>query len=155
MASTGEKILASTTKNPDYSRSTLTDRHHFRDGVNPKSTADTRNLNSLFLQDKGLMLPPIARQKIQAWIRSRHLICSGNFFIFETLDYSAIERFEDCISSLGGTLISVEPLKKVWMGNHRQVILYHAKASLHTPHHDLKQYWFKYGAFHTRFDLNV
>ena len=39
------------------------------------------------------MLPPEAQKKIQCWIRSRHLICSGNFFIFETVDYSAIDRF--------------------------------------------------------------
>jgi phycoerythrin-associated linker protein len=100
------------------------------------------------------MLPPVARQKMQVWIRSRHLICSGNLFIFETLDYSAVERFEQCVNSLGGTLISVEPIKRVWMGNHRQVILYQVKASLHTPCHELKQYWFKYGSFHTRFSEN-
>lgn len=98
------------------------------------------------------MLPPVARKKMQAWIRSRHLICSGNFFIFETVEYSAIERFEQCVTSLGGTLISVDPVKRVWMGNHRQVILYQARASLHTPHHDLRQYWFKYGRFSTKFE---
>jgi phycoerythrin-associated linker protein len=106
------------------------------------------------LESPLIMLPPVARKKMQAWIRSRHLICSGNFFIFETLDYSAIERFEESIASLGGTLISVEPVKRVWMGNHRQVILYQAKASLNTPHHALKQYWFKYGSFYTRFADN-
>jgi len=100
------------------------------------------------------MLPPVARKKMQAWIRSRHLICSGNFFLFETLDCSALERFEQCVASLGGTLISVEALKRVWIGNHRQVLLYQAKASLHTPHHELKQYWYKYGSFRTRFDEN-
>ncbi|NJK37078.1 MAG: CpeR family transcriptional regulator [Oscillatoriales cyanobacterium RM2_1_1] len=88
---------------------------------------------------------------MQAWIRSRHLVCSGNFFVFETLDYSAIERFEACVQSLGGTMISVEPSRLVWMGNHRQVVLYQVKASLHTPNHDLKQYWFKYGNTYTRF----
>ncbi|MBO3458032.1 CpeR family transcriptional regulator [Aetokthonos hydrillicola Thurmond2011] len=98
------------------------------------------------------MLPPIARQKMQAWIRSRHLICSRNFFIFETLDYSAVERFEQCVTSLGGTLISVEPIKRVWIGTHRKILLYQAKASLHTSHNDLRQYWFKYGGFNTRFD---
>lgn len=98
------------------------------------------------------MLPPVARKKMQAWIRSRHLICSGNFFIFETLDSSALERFEQCVVSLGGTLISVDCFKRVWIGNHRQILLYKAKASLHTPHHDLKQYWYKYGSFHTKFD---
>ncbi len=101
-----------------------------------------------------VMLPPVARKKMQAWIRSRHLICSGNFFIFETLDYSAIERFEKCVISLGGTLISVDPTKRVWLGNHRQILLYQVKASLHTPHHELKQYWFKNGSVHTRFSEN-
>ena len=98
------------------------------------------------------MLPPIACKKMQAWIRSRHLIFCGQLLIFETLDYPAVERFEECVNSLGGCLISVEPGKRLWMGNHRQVILYQAKASLHTPHHELRQYWFKYGCFQTRFD---
>ncbi|MEB3294747.1 MAG: CpeR family transcriptional regulator [Synechococcales bacterium] len=101
------------------------------------------------------MLPPEAQKKMQCWIRSRHLICSGNFFVFETVDYSAIERFTDCITILGGSVISVDSVGKIWMGNHRQVILYRAKASLHTPHHDLKQYWLKYGSFRTRFDPQV
>jgi phycoerythrin-associated linker protein len=101
---------------------------------------------------KEIVLPPVARKKIQAWIRSRHLICSGNFFIFESVEYSAVERFEQCVISLGGTLISVEAFKRVWMGNHRQVILYQAKASLNPPNNELKQYWFKYGGFSTRFD---
>ncbi|MDJ0735012.1 MAG: CpeR family transcriptional regulator [Nostocaceae cyanobacterium] len=98
------------------------------------------------------MLPPQAQKKMQCWIRSRHLICSGNFFIFETVDYAAVERFSECITALGGAFISVDAVDKIWMGDHRQVILYRAKASLHTPCHDLKQYWIKYGSFHTRFD---
>jgi phycoerythrin-associated linker protein len=98
------------------------------------------------------MLPPIARQKMRTWIGSRHLICSENIFIFETLDYSAVERFEQCITSLGGTLISVEVKDRVWMGNHRQVILYQAKAKFDNPLHELKQYWYKNGSRHTRFD---
>ncbi len=89
---------------------------------------------------------------MQTWIRSRHVIFADQFVIFETLDYSAVERFEDCILSLGGCLISVEPVRNVWMGNHRQVMLYQARASLHIPHHELRQYWFKHGSFHTRFD---
>jgi phycoerythrin-associated linker protein len=102
--------------------------------------------------DRLRMLPPNAEKKLQSWIRSCHLICSGHFFIFETVDYTTIERFTECIKILGGTLISVEPVDKIWMGDHRQVLLYQAKASLHTPHHDLKQYWLKYGSFRTRFD---
>lgn len=98
------------------------------------------------------MLPPQAQKKMQAWIRSRHLICSGNFFVFESVENGTVERFAECVRSLGGTVISVEPSRKVWIGSHRQVVLFQAKASLHTPHHDLKQYWIKYGSFRTRFD---
>ena len=98
------------------------------------------------------MLPPVAYKKMQTWIRSRHLICSGHFFVFETLDYTCIERFEECLRTLGGTLISVKPIKRVWIGTHRQVLLYQARASLHNPHHNLKQYWYKYGGLYTCFD---
>jgi phycoerythrin-associated linker protein len=98
------------------------------------------------------MLPPVARQKMQTWIRSHHLICSGKFLIFETFDYPTVERFDACVTSLGGSLISVESAKRIWMGNHRQVILYQVKATLPTPNHELQHYWFKYGSFHTRFD---
>ncbi|MBE9076377.1 CpeR family transcriptional regulator [Romeria aff. gracilis LEGE 07310] len=101
------------------------------------------------------MLPPQAQKKMQAWIRSRHLICSGSFFILETVEYSTVEKYQACVKALGGTLISVEPLKKIWIGNHRRVVLYHAKASLHTPHHNLYQYWIKYGSFRTCFDERV
>jgi phycoerythrin-associated linker protein len=98
------------------------------------------------------MLPPVARKKMQAWIRSRHLICEGQFFVFEALEYLAIEQFEECIISLGGSLISVETMKRAWRGNYRPVMLYHAKASLLTPHYDLKQYWSKYGSCYTKFN---
>ena len=98
------------------------------------------------------MLPPEAIKKMQSWVRSRHLICSGHFFVFETVDYSMLERFSDCVEACGGSVISVDPIDKIWMGDHRQVILYQAKASLHTPCHKLKQYWLKYGSFRTRFD---
>ncbi len=100
------------------------------------------------------MLPPEAEKKMQGWIRSRHLICSGNLFLFETVDYSAVERFTDCITSLGGTLIAVDSIGKIWIGDRRQVILYQTTASLHTPHHQVKQYWIKYGSFRTRFDAS-
>jgi phycoerythrin-associated linker protein len=101
------------------------------------------------------MLPPEAEKKMQGWIRSRHLICSGNLFLFETVDYSAVERFTDCITSLGGTLIAVDSIGKIWIGDRRQVILYQTTASLHTPHHQVKQYWIKYGSFRTRFDVQA
>jgi phycoerythrin-associated linker protein len=101
------------------------------------------------------MLYPEAQKKMQCWICSRHLICSGNFFVFETVDYSAIERFSECVTALEGTVISVDSVDKIWMGAHRQVILYRVKISLNTPCHTLKQYWIKYGGFRSRFDAQV
>lgn len=101
------------------------------------------------------MLPPEAQKKMQCWIRSRHLVCSGNFFVFETVDYSAVDRFCESVAALGGTIISVDLVDKIWMGDHRQVFLYRARASLHTPCHALRQYWFKYGSFRSRFDTQA
>ncbi|WP_038025923.1 hypothetical protein [Synechococcus sp. PCC 7336] len=101
---------------------------------------------------KEIVLPPQASKKMQVWIRSRHLVCEGSFFVFETVETSTIDRFSECVKCLGGTVIGVNPIRKVWIGTHRKVVLYRVKASLHTPHHDLKQYWIKYGGFRTRFD---
>ena len=120
-------------------------------------TLETKTLETTFDIDhpdaiRISMLPPQAQKKMKSWIRSRHLIRSGNFFIFETVEYSTVEKFHDCLKAVGGTLISVDPVKKIWIGQHRRVVLYRAKASLHTPHHDLQAYWIKYGSFHTRFD---
>lgn len=98
------------------------------------------------------IIPSLAIKKLQTWIKSRHLICSANFFVLQTVEYSMIERFEEYITTLGGSLISVESLKKVPIGNHRQVILYQAKASLHTPHHQLKEYWQRYGGISSKFE---
>jgi phycoerythrin-associated linker protein len=111
--------------------------------------------NQTEIVTKVSILPPIAQKKMQCWIRSRHLIYAGSFFIYETVDYSAVERFGECIEALGGTVIAVNSIGKIWMGDRRQVILYRAKASLHTPHHALQQYWIKYGSFRTRFDERV
>jgi phycoerythrin-associated linker protein len=100
------------------------------------------------------MLPLDAQKKIQSWIRSRHLIYDGNFLVFESVDNSAVDRFTECIEALGGTLISVESASRIWMGEHRQIVLYRAKASLFTPWPDVKNYWLKYGSFRTRFDID-
>lgn len=101
------------------------------------------------------MLSPTAQKKLQVWIRSRHVICTGNFFIFETVDSMAIDRFSQCVAALGGSVISVDSIGKIWIGDLRPVILYRTKASLHTPHHQLKLYWIKYGSFRTKFDPQV
>jgi phycoerythrin-associated linker protein len=98
------------------------------------------------------MLPPVATKKMQGWIRSRHLIFVEKNLIFETFDYSTVERFEECLISLGGELISVEVLKRVWRGNHRQVILYQVKGNFNQANHPIQQYWYKNGSFYTRFD---
>jgi phycoerythrin-associated linker protein len=101
------------------------------------------------------MLPPHAEKKLQVWIRSRHVICTGNFFIFETINYTAIDHFSECVAALGGSVISVDSIGKIWIGDLRPVLLYQIKASLHTPHHQLKQYWLKYGSFRTRFNSQI
>ncbi len=98
------------------------------------------------------MYPIQAEKKLRAWIRSHHLVCSGSFFWFETVESSTLDRFTECVEALGGVLISVDSVKKLWMGKHRQVILYRAKVSLNTPHHALQTYWSKYGSFYSRFD---
>ena len=98
------------------------------------------------------MLPPVAQKKMQTWIRSRHLICSKNELVFETYDYPAIERFEECLITLGGELVSVDTLRKVWRGNHRQVVLYQAKGIFKTQLNPIQQYWYANGSLHTRFD---
>lgn len=98
------------------------------------------------------MLPPVAKKKMQGWIRSRHLICSKNLLIFETFDYSTIERFEECLISLGGELKSVDTLKRVWRGNHRRVFLYQAKGIFPGSNHPIQQYWYENGSLYTRFD---
>ena len=98
------------------------------------------------------MLPPVAKKKMQNWIRSRHLICTKNLLVFETFDYSAIERFEKCLDSLGGKLVSVDTLKKVRRGNHRRVFLYQAKGKFDQPNHPIQQYWYENGSIYTRFD---
>jgi phycoerythrin-associated linker protein len=121
------------------------------ESIDPVKTEEVLE-SSLSVNESQNSLPPEAKKKMQGWIRSRHLICSGNFYVFETVDYGAIDRFTLCIEGLGGTLISVVLVGKVWMGDHRQVVLYRARASLHTPCHELKQYWIKYGSFRTRFD---
>ncbi|ERN41943.1 hypothetical protein KR51_00012690 [Rubidibacter lacunae KORDI 51-2] len=98
------------------------------------------------------MLPPNAEKKLRAWIRSRHLICSGNFYLFETVEYSTLDNFSECVQALGGTVISVDLARKILIGKHRKVVLYRAKASINTPHHSLKEYWLYSGGFYTRFD---
>ncbi|MGB3694897.1 MAG: hypothetical protein WA865_07860 [Spirulinaceae cyanobacterium] len=98
------------------------------------------------------LTPIVATTKMQAWIRSRHLVYSGKFFVLETSEYATIESFCECVEALGEILISVEPLRKALISNQRKVILYQAKASLHNPHHDLKQYWLNHGSSSSRFE---
>ncbi len=98
------------------------------------------------------MSPLVATTKMQGWIRSRHLIYSGNFVILETLEYSMVDSFCECVEALGGILISVGPFRKALISNHRKAILYQGKASLPNPHYDLKQYWLNHGSPSSRFD---
>lgn len=110
----------------------------------------TINTNNRILTTR--ITPTCAIKKLKIWIKSHHLICEGNFFVLQTVEYSMVERFEKYIAMLGGSLISVESTKKISRGNHRQVILYQARASLHTPNHDLREYWQKYGGLCSKFE---
>jgi len=98
------------------------------------------------------MIHPVAEKKLRSWVRSRHLICSCNYFVFESPEYTSIELFGDCIGTFGGSLSRVQRVGKIQVGNRRQLMLYRAKASLLIPNHSLKQYWIRHGSFHTRFD---
>ena len=46
----------------------------------PLSPKATQTRSGTLPSNPRLMLPPEAQKKMQAWIRSRHLICEGNCF---------------------------------------------------------------------------
>ena len=48
-----------------------------------------------------------AEKQLKTWIRSQHLICVGTDFVFETVDQSHLDKFEQCIENLGGHIRTV------------------------------------------------
>ena len=65
-----------------------------------------------------------AEKQLKTWIRSQHLICEGNDFIFETVDQTHLEKFERCIEAIGGRVRKIAAAGNWPMG---------AKAHLQNP----------------------
>ncbi|APD48338.1 phycoerythrin-associated linker protein [Synechococcus sp. Ace-Pa] len=97
-------------------------------------------------------LPPMAKQRLRSWIRSRHLVLKGNFLVMESLEQNAIDRFAEAVESLGGRLLSVNTDKSLYSGN-RIIRVLQGKASLMNQHWvELLHYWAEKGGSHSRFD---
>ncbi|TGG83840.1 MAG: CpeR family transcriptional regulator [Aphanocapsa feldmannii 288cV] len=96
--------------------------------------------------------PSQATAKLKGWMRSRHLICCGHFFVMESVDQSLIDRFCNCIEILGGTLITVEASGRWAMGPGRHVVVLRARATLLGRSSELITYWAERGGRHTRFE---
>ncbi|NBV69332.1 MAG: hypothetical protein EBR69_01235 [Synechococcaceae bacterium WB4_2_0805] len=47
------------------------------------------------------MTIPKVEKQLKEWIRSHHLICVGTDFVFETIDQTQLDRFENCLEALG------------------------------------------------------
>ena len=91
-------------------------------------------------------------RQLESWIRSQHLICRGTDFIFETVDQSLIERFEHCLLSLGGEIISIQEVGAWPMGPRRTFKILRALAKVPRPAgHAIVSYWASYGSTKTRF----
>jgi phycoerythrin-associated linker protein len=91
-------------------------------------------------------------EQLQCWIRSQHLICFGTDFIFETVDQAQLDRFEVCLNSLGGELLSVKVVGDWPMGPRRCFKILRAVARVPRPHcHAAVSYWANHGSSHTRY----
>nr|WP_231605318.1 CpeR family transcriptional regulator [Synechococcus sp. CBW1006] len=91
-------------------------------------------------------------QQLEYWIRSQHLICRGTDFIFETVDQSLIERFEQCLLSLGGEIITIREVGAWPMGPKRTFKILRASARVPRPAaHAIVSYWANNGSTKTRF----
>lgn len=93
-----------------------------------------------------------AHKLLKAWIRSQHLICLGTDFIFETVDQSHVERFEQCMLDCGGHVREVRAVGNWPMGPNRSFKVLRAVASIPRPGgEELVQYWASRGGRSTRF----
>jgi phycoerythrin-associated linker protein len=91
-------------------------------------------------------------KQLQSWIRTQHLICHGTDFIFETVDQTLIDRFESCLHSLGGKVVSVKDVGHWPMGPHRSFRILRAVARVPRPMgHEVVSYWATYGSSRTRY----
>jgi len=93
-----------------------------------------------------------AHRLLKMWIRSQHLICEGTDFIFETVDQSHVERFEQCMLDCGGHVREVRAVGNWPMGTNRSFKVLRAVASIPRPGgEELVQYWARRGCRTTRF----
>lgn len=93
-----------------------------------------------------------SKKQLFSWVRSQHLICSGQNFIFETIDQAQLERFENCIKNIGGEIESVRSTGNWPMGPRRSFKILKAQAIVPRPGGiEIQAYWAKYGSFKTRF----
>ena len=93
-----------------------------------------------------------AIQQFRSWIRSQHLICEGQDFIFETIDHSQLERFEACLNMIGGQVRSVRAIGNCPMGPRRTFKILRADAAVPRPKGlEIQRYWAERGSFQTRF----
>lgn len=89
---------------------------------------------------------------LKGWIRSQHLICLSNQFVFETVDQTALEKFEHCIVLLGGQIRSITAIGNWPMGPRRSFKILRAIALI--PKNTAKNlviYWAKKGSTNTRY----
>lgn len=91
-------------------------------------------------------------KQIKAWIRSHHLICEGSDFIFETVDQTQLDKFDNCIQAIGGRIRSVKAVGNWPMGPKRSFKILRAIASVPRPGGEsLVTYWAKKGSKFTRY----
>ena len=93
-----------------------------------------------------------SNKQIKSWMRSQHLICVGTDFIFETVDQTQLEKFEQCIEKLGGRVRTVKAVGNWPMGPNRSFKILRAIASVPRPGgEELVTYWAKKGSNQTRY----
>lgn len=93
-----------------------------------------------------------AIQQFRSWIRSQHLICQGQDFIFETIDHSQLERFEAYLNMLNGQVRSIRAIGNWPMGPRRTFKILRAEAAVPRPKGlEIQRYWAERGSFQTRF----
>jgi phycoerythrin-associated linker protein len=89
---------------------------------------------------------------LKGWIRTQHLICLSNQFIFETVDQTALEKFEHCIVLLGGQIRSITAIGNWPMGPRRSFKILRAIALIPSSNSkSLVIYWAKRGSITTRY----
>ena len=93
-----------------------------------------------------------AVHQLRSWIRSHHLLCRGQYFIFETIDQSQLDRFEDCLRLLGGHIEAIRTVGNWPMGPRRAFKILRAEATVpRSKGQELQRYWAENGSFQTRF----